>query len=282
MPNFGIIFNIMESFIAFFETMPTWHKLVWIIFMLLLTWGLEAVTPLFRMSYNKWRHARTNLLLLVGVILVNLVFGLLTLAAVHQVSEYQIGLFYIGTWSLLAQFVITFLVLDLVSQYMAHYLLHKVKWMWKLHMVHHSDTRVDATTGTRLHPGDFLLRECLSLIVILILGAPLAFYLFYRFLTIFFTYITHANIALPLWMDKGLSIVFITPNMHKFHHHFERPWTDTNFGNIFSVWDRLFGTFVYDDPDKIIYGLDVLDSRTEDDISFQLNIPFNKDIKTDY
>ena len=54
---------------------------------------------------------------------------------------------------------------------------------------------------------------------------------------------THANIELPLNVDKALSLVIVTPNMHKFHHHFERPWTDTNFGNVLSCWDRMFGTF---------------------------------------
>ncbi len=70
--------------------------------------------------------------------------------------------------------------------------------------------------------------------------------------------------------------------MHKFHHHFERPWTDTNFGNIFSFWDRLFGTMVYDDPGKIRYGLDVLDDKLDEDIAYQMKIPFDNTIKTDY
>jgi sterol desaturase/sphingolipid hydroxylase (fatty acid hydroxylase superfamily) len=70
--------------------------------------------------------------------------------------------------------------------------------------------------------------------------------------------------------------------MHKFHHHFERPWTDTNFGNIFSIWDRLFGTFVYGDTSKIHYGLDVVDNTKDEDIAYQFKLPFDKNIKTDY
>ena len=63
---------------------------------------------------------------------------------------------------------------------------------------------------------------------------------------------------------------------------FERPWTDTNFGNIFSVWDRIFGTFVYDDVHKIRYGLDVLEDKPDEDIIYQMKLPFDKTIKTDY
>ena len=116
-------------------------------------------------------------------------------------------------------------------------------------MIHHSDSKVDATTGTRHHPGDYLLREVFALGTIILVGAPIAFYLFYRIVTVFFTYFTHANIALPAVVGQtALSWVIVTPNLHKFHHHFERPWTDTNFGNIFSLWDRMFGTLVYQDP----------------------------------
>ncbi|MEM6831332.1 MAG: sterol desaturase family protein, partial [Bacteroidota bacterium] len=83
-------------------------------------------------------------------------------------------------------------------------------------------------------------------------------------------------------LDRALSYVIITPLTHKFHHHFERPWTDTNFGNVLSIWDRLFGTFVYGDPDKIKYGVDVVDNSRDSDVKYQLGFPLNKNIKTDY
>ena len=126
------------------------------------------------------------------------------------------------------------------------------------------------------------MREIFALAAVVVTGAPTGYYFFYRFCTIFFTYFTHANINFPKWLDKPLSLVFITPNMHKFHHHYQRPWTDKNFGNIFSIWDRLFGTFVYGDPKQIRYGLDVLEDAKDENIGYQLRIPFNKSIKTDY
>jgi sterol desaturase/sphingolipid hydroxylase (fatty acid hydroxylase superfamily) len=117
---------------------------------------------------------------------------------------------------------------------------------------------------------------------VVVFGIPLAFYLFYRIATILFTYLTHANITVPAWLDKPLSLLFITPNMHKFHHHFERPWTDSNYGNIFSLWDRMFGTFVYDDPRKVRYGVDVLSDDLDENVGYQFRVPFDKTIKTDY
>jgi sterol desaturase/sphingolipid hydroxylase (fatty acid hydroxylase superfamily) len=151
--------------------------------------------------------------------------------------------------------------------------------MWRLHIIHHSDTKVDVTTGTRHHPLDFTIRETFALIAVLIMGMPIAYYLFYRILSVFFTYFTHANINLGK-IDKILSYLFVTPNLHKFHHHKELPWTDTNYGNMFSVWDRLFGTYMYDDTSKIQYGLDIVDDIKDEDILYQLKIPFNKSIKT--
>jgi len=119
------------------------------------------------------------------------------------------------------------------------------------------------------------------LATILITGMPVAFYIIYRIASILFTYFSHANISLPVWLDKMISIVFITPNMHKFHHHYERPWTDSNFGNIFSFWDRIFGTLVYGDPKQVQYGVDVVDPSKSEDLLYQFKLPFDSSIKTD-
>ncbi len=262
--------------------MPAWQKLVWILICLSFNWLLEALIPLVKFQYRKWRHAGVNFIFLSTSISINILFGLLTVGLFQWIDQHQIGLLHYLDLPIWAELIIAVLILDLIAQYWVHYLLHKYKWMWKFHMIHHSDTKVDATTGTRHHPGDYILREVFALIGIFITGAPLAFYVIYRIATLFFAYITHANITVHSRLDKVLSWVFITPNMHKFHHHFERPWTDTNFGNMFSFWDRLFGTLVYDDPRKVTYGLDVLDGDLDQDVGYQFKIPFDNRIKTDY
>ena len=68
----------------------------------------------------------------------------------------------------------------------------------------------------------------------------------------------------------------MTPNAHKFHHHYKMPWTDRNFGNIFSVWDRLFGTFVYGSTEQIRYGVDTMDDAKSDSVMYQLTEPFRR------
>ena len=223
-----------------------------------------------------------NLILLAMLMVINVVYGIALIHVSQWTSSTGFGLLNwveLPTW---AAVLVSIVALDFVAQYFAHFLLHKVKWMWKLHLVHHSDTKVDLTTGVRQHPIEFVLREALALLTFTVFGMPISFYLFYRIITIFFTYWTHANISLPICLDNSLSYVIVTPNTHKFHHHFEQPWTDTNFGNVLSIWDRIFGTFTYDDTSKIKYGLDVTDDAKDEDLKYQLGLPFNKSIKTNY
>jgi sterol desaturase/sphingolipid hydroxylase (fatty acid hydroxylase superfamily) len=272
----------MDAFIDFFSHITTFQKMAWVLGCLLVAWGLEALVPLVQLNYKKWRHVATNLVFFSFTAILNIGIGLLFVGLFLWIETDQVGILGLLALPVWAEFLIGVMALDLFAQYISHYLLHRVKWMWKFHMVHHSDTKVDATTGTRHHPGDYVIREVFAALAIVIFGIPVAYYAFYRIATVFFTYVTHANFVLPGWLDRVLSLVFITPNMHKFHHHFERPWTDTNFGNIFSIWDRMFGTFVYDDPRKVEYGLDVTDGSRDLDIRYQLGLPLNKNIKTDY
>ena len=272
----------MDNFITFFENLPNHYKLLWIFGCLSFTWLIEFGAPLVTLNYRKWKHAGLNLVFLATSVLINFLFGLATVGVFMWLNTNELGLLnmvHLNPW---IELLIAVMALDFMAQWLAHYMLHRVSWMWKFHLVHHSDTKVDATTGTRHHPGDYLIREFFSLGAIIIFGIPLGVYLFYRIATIFFAYLSHANINMPLWLDKAMSLVFISPNMHKFHHHYERPWTDSNFGNIFSFWDRIFGTLVYGDPRQVRYGVDVLDDKDSEDLIYQFKVPFDKNIKTDY
>jgi len=272
----------MEKLLHFFDHIHTWQLFTWIALWVVFFGLLENLVPVFSLKYNRWKHAALNLSFLITTGIINLVVGLITAGVYVFIQKHEIGLIYWLNWPLWAELLICILLLDFIGMYCSHYLLHKFKWLWKFHMVHHSDTHVDVTTGTRHHPGDWLIREVFALVAVIITGAPVAFYFFFRFCNVVFTYLTHANINMPTWLEKPLSWIFVTPNVHKFHHHYERPWTDTNFGNIFSIWDRIFGTFVYDDVHKIRYGLDVLENKPVDDIVYQMKLPFDKTIKTDY
>ncbi len=260
--------------------MPIWMKAGWVFFCLTLFWIFEGYYRLFVLKYSKWKHAKTNLILLLFVMVINAVFGIATAGVFIWLDKSQFGLLHLFDAPVWVELLLSVVVLDFIAQYGVHFLLHKVKWMWRLHIVHHSDKNVDATTGTRHHPLDFIIRESFALIAVVIMGMPISFYFFYRILSVLFTYFTHANIAMPLWLDRALSYVIVTPNMHKFHHHYQLPWTDSNYGNMLSIWDRIFGTFVYEETAKIKYGLDISDHTNDENIGIQLGIPFNKNVRS--
>jgi len=269
----------MEGFLDFFEHMPVWMKAGWVFAVLALFWILEGNYRMVDLHYKKWKHARVNLILLLFVMIINAAFGILTVGVFTWLDETSFGLLHLIDAPILVELLLSILVLDLIAQYTVHFLLHKVPVMWRLHIVHHSDRHVDATTGTRHHPLDFIIRECFALIAVAIMGMPISFYFFYRILSVLFTYFNHANIGLPLKLDKALSYLIVTPNMHKFHHHHQLPWTDSNYGNMFAIWDRIFGTFVYGELAEIRYGVDVADHKDDENIMVQLGIPFDPSVK---
>jgi sterol desaturase/sphingolipid hydroxylase (fatty acid hydroxylase superfamily) len=93
--------------------------------------------------------------------------------------------------------------------------------------------------------------------------------IFQTFLVLF-TAFEHANIRLPRWLDNGISWIFVSPNMHKVHHHWKQPYTDSNYGAVFSIWDRLLGTFLKLDHSQIRYGLDRYYPNEKDEDFVQL------------
>jgi len=272
----------MEQFVQYWSHIPSLHRIVILMGGMAFFWIIEGYYPLFKFSYKKYKHAGINLVLLFTTIILNLVLGLFTIKVCDWVTAHHFGLInwlHLPIWAVI---IVGLLFGDLFGQYIPHFIMHKVKWLWKFHMVHHSDTHVDVTTGTRHHPGEWLFREFFMIIGVFVIGIPVWVYFLYRAAAALFTHFNHANVRIPIWIDKPISWIFVSPNMHKAHHHYKRPLTDTNYSNIFSLWDRLFGTFVYEDPKNLRYGLDVLDDSTDENLGYQLKIPFDKTIKTDY
>jgi sterol desaturase/sphingolipid hydroxylase (fatty acid hydroxylase superfamily) len=271
----------MEKFMHFWDNINTMQRLLTVLAPLLFFWLLEYVIPLFRFDkkYNKIRHTGVNLVFLGTSFVVNILLGVLTVGVSTWVSQQQIGVMNWINMPMWVKLILTLFVMDLFAQYIPHYLMHKVKPFWRFHVVHHSDTHVDVSTGTRHHPGEWIFRESFTMLGILVMGVPVGLYFMHRSFQALFTYFNHANIHLPKWLDRSIGLVFVSPDMHKFHHHNKRPWTDMNFANSFSIWDRLFGTLVYDDTSKIHYGIDTLDDSLDENIAFQMKVPFDLSIQ---
>ncbi len=273
---------MIENIINYFEHIPSLHRALFLAGGITFFWLVEGVIPLFGFKYNKWKHASINVFFTMTTLIVNFSFALLIVKTSDWVVLHNFGLLQLFNMPLWVFMIGGLLLLDLVGAYSIHFIEHKIKWMWKFHMVHHADTHVDTTTANRHHPGESLFRAIFTTIGVLICGAPMWLVMMYQSMSVVLTQFNHANIRLPLWLDNGISWVLVSPNMHKVHHHYMRPQTDSNYGNIFSVWDRLFGTFHYTPIEQLKYGLDVLEDKNDENLGFQLKIPFNSTIKTDY
>jgi len=164
--------------------------------------------------------------------------------------------------------------LDL-AWYATHVSMHKVAWLWRLHRVHHCDPVVDVTTAIRQHPGESVVRYVYLAAFGLALGAAPGAFAVYRIGSALQGLFEHANVRLPLWLDRAISWSFASPNLHKVHHSRHAHYTNTNYGNIFSIFDRLFRTFT---PARrglgIDYGLDGFDDPKLQTAVGLLALPF--------
>jgi sterol desaturase/sphingolipid hydroxylase (fatty acid hydroxylase superfamily) len=121
--------------------------------------------------------------------------------------------------------------------------MHKIPGFWRFHRVHHSDPAVDVTTTIRQHPGENVIRYAFLTVAACALGASPGAFAVYRAASVLGGLLEHANIRVPLWLSRLLSLVTSWPYMHKVHHSRLATQTDTNYSNLFSIWDRLFATF---------------------------------------
>jgi sterol desaturase/sphingolipid hydroxylase (fatty acid hydroxylase superfamily) len=268
----------MESFIEFFENIPSAFRAGILIGGIFLFWIIEGVFPLFEFGYRKVRHAGINAVLTAFFVVIGLGFAGILLGASEWVTANNFGILNWVSMPVWLQIIVGVMLLDFFGAFLVHWVEHKVKWMWKFHLVHHSDTTVDVTTGLRHHPGEAVFRMIFTILGVIIVGAPIWIVFFYQTMSAAFTHFNHANIQMPKRLDRALSLVFVTPYMHKVHHHFTQPLTDTNYGNIFAIWDRIFGTFAQvDDTKELVYGIDThMDPKEHDDVVNLLKIPFQK------
>jgi sterol desaturase/sphingolipid hydroxylase (fatty acid hydroxylase superfamily) len=256
----------MHELINYFENISSLHRSIILVGGITLFWSIESIIPLFNFNYKKFKHALPNFFFTLTTIIVNFSLAFILLLVSDWVTENNYGLLNYGQFLPLSLYIIFgVLFLDLIGAYLPHYVQHKVKFLWKIHLVHHSDHKVDTTTANRHHPFESVVRYLFTLLGVTLLGANMGLVFLYQSLSVVLSQFNHANININPKIDKFLSFFIVTPNMHKVHHHYVMPYTDSNYGNIFSFWDRLFGTFKSLNPSKIIYGVDTFFNEKENE-----------------
>ena len=268
----------MEQILNYFETIPSLHRSIILVGGLSFFWLLEGAMPLVSFKYNKWRHALPNLFFTGTTIIINFSLAFLLLKSADWVVENQFGvLYWLPEMPLWLFALLGVLLMDFIGAYLPHFTEHKIKPLWMIHLVHHSDHKVDTTTANRHHPLESVVRYIFTLLGVFVIGAPIAIVMLYQSLSLIATQFNHANIKLSKSIDMALSYVVVSPDMHKTHHHYKLPHTDSNYGNIFSIWDRLFGTYSYLDRDALVYGVDTFpDEKENSNLQSLLKQPFQK------
>ena len=251
---------MFHNLIQYFETLEQHplQRMAILVSGLLFFWIIEGSIPLLQLQYkkSKIKHAATNF----GFTVIHLVIHTFLAVLIVMLSDWcrlqQFGIVYWLNAGIGTTILIAFLTIDFFGGWLVHITEHKVPVLWRFHVIHHADNNVDVTTGLRHHPGESVLRGLFFFIGIIVSGAPMYAVMIFQTVLIIATAFTHANISLPKRLDKALSYVLISPNMHKVHHHWKQPFTDSNYGAILSIWDRLLGTFKKLEPSEIKYGLD--------------------------
>jgi sterol desaturase/sphingolipid hydroxylase (fatty acid hydroxylase superfamily) len=154
------------------------------------------------------------------------------------------------------------LLLDSFASYWVHRLMHATPLLWRVHRVHHADTAVDLSTSLRNHPLELLVTAPASALVIIVIGAPPSVILVAQAVLIGGALWQHAALDLPAGLDRALSLVLVTPRLHRVHHNPQRALHDSNFGDSIILWDRLFGTFI-DSRCSLPVGLESQHSRPD-------------------
>lgn len=270
-----------DNFLQYFQTLdhrPV-ERMAFLVGGMLLLWIIEGAVPLVVMRYkkNKVRHAVVNLSFTLIHLIIHTGLAILIVLLSDWCKVNQFGIVYWSGASVLGTIIISFLVLDFFGGWLVHIIEHKVRLLWKFHLIHHADNNVDVTTALRHHPVESVLRGVFFFAGIFVSGAPMYAVMIFQTLLIIASQITHANVNLPRWLDIAASYIFVSPNMHKVHHHWKQPFTDSNYGAVLSIWDRLLGTYKKLDRSELKYGLDrYYPNEKDEDFVMLMKKPFGK------
>ena len=245
-----------------------------VVFMAIIS-GIEALAPLFS-RFRSPNRTQVNLILTASVLGLNWIVATFAALLLPALRTREFGLFPLHRLPLTAEILLSIAALDFFT-YLAHVAMHKVPVLWRFHRVHHSDSFVDVTTSYRFHPFETIWRLLWTFVPALALGVPWQGLVIYRLISATNGLFEHANIALSSGVDRALSLILVTPNMHKIHHSNAVRHTDSNYGNIFALYDRVFRTFTTTEHAlDVKYGLKALEPGRAESLRALLQLPFDK------
>ena len=241
--------------------------------------GIEALAPRRARSQPRAHRWLTNwsitILNTLTLRALAIALPLLAVGAAVDAGQQGWGLFNVVGWPVWIEFLLAVLMFDFAI-WLQHLITHKVPVLWRLHRVHHADRDMDVTTAIRFHPIEIALSMLLKIGLVYLLGPAAVAVIAFEILLNGTAMFNHANIRLPLGLDRILRLILVTPDMHRVHHSVHRREHDSNYGFSLSVWDRLFGTYIAQPEsghDGMTVGLQWQDDRPSA-LGWSLTLPF--------
>jgi sterol desaturase/sphingolipid hydroxylase (fatty acid hydroxylase superfamily) len=243
-------------------------------FMVLLV--IQANIPRRGQASTRGRRLRNLMMPLISAAIVYLLLPLTAVGFAAVVADMNMGLFNHLSWPVAVEFAITIIAMDLAI-YWQHRWMHLIPWLWRAHRLHHTDTQFELTLALRFHPIEIVLSLLYKSLIIAALGAAPLAVLLYEILLAVFALFSHADIDIPERWDRHLRRIVITPDWHRVHHSVHRRETDSNFGNLLSLWDRIFASTIEQPRDghcDMLIGLDTFRDEDSQRLSAMLAQPF--------
>ena len=216
--------------------------------------GIFALMALLEMALPKrdWRKSKTQRwftnIAIAGIdsliirLMALFVIPLAAVAAAEWSAIQGWGLLNQLGWPWWLEWLIAVILLDLAI-YAQHVASHMIPVLWRLHQVHHADLDFDVTTAVRFHPVEITLSMIWKILVVFVLGPAAVAVVIFEVVLNGMAMFNHANLALPLWLDRLLRTILVTPDMHRVHHSILAREHNMNYGFNLSIWDRIFRTY---------------------------------------
>ena len=249
------------------------------IFLLMTFW--EVLSPRRQLAVRKRHRWASNLsLVALNTVLVRLIIPITTVGAAIAADARGWGLLQLIDWPSWLEILLAIVIFDFAI-YLQHVLFHAIPVLWRLHMVHHADLDFDVTTGLRFHSLEILLSAFIKLAVIMVLGPSAVAVVVFEVLLNATAMFNHSNVRIPLWLDRVLRRIVVTPDMHRVHHSVIRSEANSNFGFNLSCWDSLLGTYraqpAAGHEQMTIGVLHLRDELQVDRLPWMLAIPFQRE-----
>lgn len=245
-----------------------------IIGLLAVFFTLEQVSATPFSFKQRGKHLFQNLLFQIVLTLLNLFFVSIQVYSIGWLNSNEIGILYLVELPFWIKLFLGVVLYDFTT-YWIHRASHKIPLLWRLHRVHHSDTTMDSSTTFRFHPLELILiYQTGNILTAGIFGTDLTSMAVYYIIIYIFFFLEHSNLNYPKWLNNSFGLIFVMPDHHRVHHHQEQFYTDSNFADIFIVWDRIFGTFKLIPVEQMKYGLIEFEGEKKQSFLYLMKSPF--------